>query len=174
MMHGLTVQNINIEQILAPIATVMDECWWFLGGAGMSFPSIRVPARLVAQPHATKGVQAPYDPVDWQRYLNEYRAGADEYSRWIETLGTDRVGKPGFFSRYAAGMDARWQLYFVSDATAIERTGFADAARQFTGVWFDAPASEMPASRPVSAPASWSPATRAPKSCLPPQASAEA
>ena len=157
-MHGLTINNIHLDRVLAPIAIALDACWWYLGGAGMSFPSIRPPTRLPPEPHHagerkrrgpgrhTRTGPPKYDPPDWQRYLSESRAAQDEYARWIDHLGGARIGKPGFFRRYAAGMDKNWQMYFVSDAAALDCTGFvADALRRFKGVWFDAPPPDLPA-----------------------------
>jgi hypothetical protein len=156
-MHGLTVHNFRLAQALAPIAVSMDQCWWYLGGAGMSFPSIQPPARLTTPTHIQNdrfrrgpgryaSVQAAshFDPADWQRYLAESAAAAEEYGKCVDLLGDARVGKPGFFRRYAAGMDTNWQIYFASDAPALEQVGFGDAARQFNGVWFDPPPTELP------------------------------
>jgi hypothetical protein len=153
-MHGLTVHNIHLDQVLAPVAISLDACWWNLDGAGMSFPWVRPPTRLPPEPPKPRRrgpgrhtFSAPplFDPPDWQRYLDESRAAREEYDHWIELLGSNRIGKPGFFRRYAAGMNGDWQIYFASDAPTLETAGFAEADRLFNRVWFDPPPTAMPA-----------------------------
>src|SRR5438045_4082390 len=110
-MHGLTVNNIHLDQVLAPVVIPIDACWWNLGGAGLSFPSVRPPNRLPPESpsprrrgpgrHRPSSSPVRFDPVDWQRYLDDSRVARDEYDRWIELYGHWRIGKPGFFRRYA-------------------------------------------------------------------------
>jgi hypothetical protein len=138
-MHGLTVSNTCLEQTLAAIAAHLDQCWWYLGGAGMSFPWIRPPRRS-----DDSGLK--FDPVDWDRYLRENEAAAREYGRWLDNdSAAYRVGKPGFFSRYSAGMEGDWKIYYASDAAAIPLSSFDEAAGRFDGVWFDPPPDDLPA-----------------------------
>jgi hypothetical protein len=160
-MHGLTVDNIHLDRVLAPVAHHLDRCWWYLGGAGMSFPHVRKPNPL-ADPETNKpqgrqdrrrarrqAMQSPspgprFDPEDWQRYLDESRAAGEEYARWLDDSCTYRVGKPGFFSRYAAGMDSNWQTYYASDSNELRPSSFDEVSRRFDGVWFDPPPGDLP------------------------------
>ena len=159
MWHGLTTSNIHIDQVLAPVASQMDRCWWYLGGTGMRLPWIRQPRTLTPpRPDPTKlgrrekrklkrmPVERPdYDPVDWQRYLDESRAAATEYEKWLEVgTGGCRVGKPGFFKRYAAGMDHDWKAYFASDASEMPLSSMDEGARRFDRVWFHEPPDDLP------------------------------
>lgn len=155
-MHGITVQNIHLDRVLAPLVGTLDQCWWYLDGTGMSLPSIRPPARVPAPPagEGARGRRGPgrhshapparFDPADWQRFMNETRAAQAEYERWVVQLGHERFGKPGFFSRYAAGMDKNWKMFFASDAPTLEQAGLAEAARLFDHDWFDSPPAELP------------------------------
>jgi hypothetical protein len=145
--HALTVNNVHLDQVLAPIAKSLDQCWWFLGGAGMSFPSIRPPTRIAPPPKTAKtfdDLRAQYDRADWERYSREMQAANEEYSNWLDTSTDDRIGKPGFFARYAAGMDGTWAMYYASDADQLPMHSFRSAVQRFDGVWFDPPPEDLP------------------------------
>jgi hypothetical protein len=145
--HALTVNNIHLDQVLAPVATSLDHCWWFLGGAGMSFPSVRPPARIAPPPRTAKtfdDLKAQYDPADWERYSREMQAENDEYNNSLDTSTDDRIGRPGFFSRYARGMDSNWAMYFASDAPELPAYSLKSAARRFERFWFDPPPDDLP------------------------------
>ena len=151
-MHGLTIQNVNFAQVLKPLETTLNDCWWWVGGAGITFPDIR-PAATLPQRQAPKVWKGPgryshpqrmsgpieFDPADFERYMAESNAASEEYAKWIELLGDQRVGKPGYFGRYAKGLGRDWDLYFASDAPALESSGLSEAAQRFFGVWFDPP-----------------------------------
>jgi hypothetical protein len=146
-MQGLTVNNIHLNRVLEPVAYYLDNCWWYLGGAGMSFPSIAPPAR-VEVPKGTKMPEgiAQFDPVDWQRYLDESNVASREYAKWLidPDLAEYRVGKPGFFERYAAGMDGGWAMYCVSDAPQLTLTSFDEFVSRFERHWFVEPPENLP------------------------------
>jgi hypothetical protein len=97
--------------------------------------------------HSSAGLAAlgPPDPEDLQRYLAESRGASDEYARWLDGRCEYRVGKPGFFSRYGAGMEGDWKMYFVSDAPDLQPTSFDDAVSRFDRVWFGEPPADLPA-----------------------------
>lgn len=130
-MLGLTVQNIPLDRVLAPIVGMLDQCWWYLGETGMSFPSIRPPARIPSQ--REPGRRGPgrhshlpparFDPADWHRFIDETKVAQAEYENWVVQLGHERFGKPGFFSRYAAGMDKNWKMFFASDVPTLNKAG---------------------------------------------------
>ena len=86
----------------------------------------------------------PFDPDDLQRDLAENSDAEREYSTWLDTSYGDRVGRPGFFSRYAAGMGGDWQMYFASDAAVLPRLSLSEAVSRFDRVWFDAPPADLP------------------------------
>jgi hypothetical protein len=146
-MLGLTVNNTHLHRVLEPLAYHLDYCWWYLGGAGMSFPAIRPPKR-VEVPKSTKlseGV-AEFDPADWQRYLDESNAASREYANWLTDLdfASYRVGKPGFFRRYASGMDGNWAMYCASDAGELPLPSFDVFASRFEGHWFVQAPDDLP------------------------------
>jgi hypothetical protein len=131
--HGLHVNHADFDQVLKPLAGFLDACWWNLGGAGMHFPSIRPAARL-------KGSRInEFDPDDLKRYIAEQREASAEYDKWVDNSTTDRVGIPGFFSRYAPGIEGNWKTYYVSDAVNLPAESFALARKTFDGNWFDWP-----------------------------------
>ena len=146
-MLGLTVNNIHLEQVLHPVAYHLDNCWWYLGGHGMSFPSVQPPKR-VDVPKGTKPLEglAQFDPVDWQRYLDDTSAASREYANWLidPDLAKYRVGKPGFFSRYVAGMDGGWAMYAASDAPDLPLSSFDQFANHFERHWFTEPPEGLP------------------------------
>jgi len=124
-MYGLTVDNIHFDEVLKPIARQLDFCWWYLGGAGMTFPWL--------------------DATDRERFDREYQAASTEYANWLDTSAGIRVGKAGFFSRYARGIEGDWKIYYVSDAAELPADAFRAAAAKFDRVWFEPPPSDMPA-----------------------------
>jgi hypothetical protein len=116
-MIGMTVNNTRQAQVLAPVARQLDLCWWYLGGAGMSFPWIRPPRRLPAPtpvplrrgPGRHSGRPAepgPLEPEDWERYLAESRAASDEYRNWLDDRCAYRVGKPASSAGTARALKA--------------------------------------------------------------------
>jgi hypothetical protein len=155
-MLGLTVNNIYLARVLVPVAHYLDHCWWYLGGTGMSFPGIRLP-RTIGDVESERtdvsrdarqrspALEAPrFDPGDLQRYREETRAASAEYANWVDASRGYRVGKPGFFSRYAAGMDGGWQTYYVSDSAEQWPVSFGCMAKRFDTVWFEAPVDVPP------------------------------
>lgn len=159
--HGLTVSDIDLDRVLAPAANHLDNCWWYLGGAGMSFPWVKPPRRVEPPEPPPAGRQArkkarnqarrsppsgamQFDPEDWQRYQDETNAAAAEYGQWLDDSVDYRVGKPGFFKRYAAGMDGDWQMYFASDEPQLPVNAFDECVRRFDGNWFEAPPDDLP------------------------------
>jgi len=162
--HGLTTHNIHLDLVLAPVAAKLDRCWWYLGGAGMRFPWIKPPAVLKEyEPAVSNGRQARkkarneakkrpppgpmrFEPADWQRYLDESRAAEEEYAKWLDDSGAVAygVGKPGFFRRYAAGMDGDWQIYYASDAPELPVSSFDECASRFDFVWLVEPPDDLP------------------------------
>jgi hypothetical protein len=148
-MLGLTVSEVRLDVVLASASTMLDQCWWYLGGHGMRFPWIRDVNLLPPEPKPKKKGPGRYsdplqpsrvDPVDFARYMAEYEAATAEFEDWLQ----DGVGRPGFFSRYATGIDADWATYYASDASELPAEAFSEALARFNRVWFDYPPSDLP------------------------------
>ena len=146
-MLGLTISNIHLHRVLEPIAYQLDYCWWYLGGHGMNFPSV-VPPKRVDVPKGAKVPEgiAPWDPADWQRYVEESDAASREYARWLSDpdVADYRVGKPGFFSRYSTGLEGGWAMYCASDAGELPLSSFDQFASRFERYWFAEPPEGLP------------------------------
>ena len=155
-MHGFTVHNVCLDVVLKPITARLDQCWWYLGGAGMSFPSVRPPSRLPPEPDVRKFQKrgpgrrsrlpalGKLDPDDLKRHLDELAEASAEYGRWLADRHGARVGKPGFFSRYAVGLDTNWQMYYASDAHDLDGCSFDTIVKRFDRNWFGPVPDDVP------------------------------
>jgi hypothetical protein len=146
LVKGLSVNNVCLNDVLKPAEAYLDGCWWYIGGAGMQFPSVRTPKRAPVDSKSKKPPVPPFDAVDWERYLNESKAAREEYANWLvsDDIVKYRVGKPGFFSRYIAGIDGNWAMYCASDAPELRPTSFDEFESRFKRHWFDPPPENLP------------------------------
>ncbi|QDV69914.1 hypothetical protein Poly24_36320 [Rosistilla carotiformis] len=88
-------------ELFAPIIETADSCWWFLGGYGIQLP-------------------APPNAEDPSVVLKHMESQSREYANWLNDDFGYRVGKPGWFSRYANYADTNWAMYFgCNNATEI-------------------------------------------------------
>ena len=97
-MYGLRIEcDQELTQILEPINQVLDDCWWYLGGAGVTLPLYPGNASV-----------------------EEVKLQSVEYAQWLDDEAGYRVGKPGWFSRYIDYVDSCWELYFVCESSSSE------------------------------------------------------
>lgn len=95
-MQGLRIVcDQELSMILAPIQQTLDNCWWYLGGAGVQFPL-----------HAQNATAA------------ELEQQTSDYSRFLDDRSGYRVGKPGWFSRYINYVDTSWELFFACEGSS--------------------------------------------------------
>ncbi len=111
--------------MLQPITAFLDGCWWCLGGCGASYGP-RYPGKDTT-------------PDQLARWREELARAADEYSLWVDFDWPNyRVGIPGFFSRYASGINTDWKIYYASDAPQLPVHSFDEVQSKSIG-WFEPP-----------------------------------
>lgn len=105
-MKGIRVSSAGLGHLLSPLAWYLDDCWWYFGGDG---------ARLWEGP-----VERPASPQD-------FRDAEALWARWVDDSHGVRVGRRGFFSRYADRVDFVWTTQFASDSPECPHDAFAKA-----------------------------------------------
>jgi hypothetical protein len=127
----------DLRWVLQPIAAHVDQCWWYLGGAGTNIYSLLPPLpeqNLPPFPPKIQSNQSEEARNDHESALKVWKealkaavekenkiksesleAVVNEYSRWINDECGYRVGIPGWFSRYAGIVDVDWNCYLASD-----------------------------------------------------------
>lgn len=97
-MYGLRIEcDQELSEILKPLRKSLDDCWWYLGGAGVQLP-------------LQQGL-ASNDELNQQSL---------DYAQWMDDESGYRVGKPGWFSRYIDYVDMNWALYFACESSSTE------------------------------------------------------
>src|SRR5215218_1996763 len=115
-MKVLHIDTPHFDICLSPLVTTLDACWWWFGGEGVSPP---------------KELLFADDPEALAEWCDALGSLIDDVQTW--RIG--RVGRPGFFSRFASGMGHDWDVYFVSDAAALPVESFHAMMGQSTN-WF--------------------------------------
>lgn len=97
-MYGLRIQgDRELSEILKPIQQTLDDCWWYLGGGGMTLPLYLG--------------NASAEMVEKQSL---------DYADFLDDESGYRVGKPGWFARYIDHVDACWNCYFVCESSSVQ------------------------------------------------------
>ena len=115
-MFGLRIEHpLALTTILSPMQYLLDQCWWYLGGAGVSLPN---PEGIKQPPPLTNS--SPEGLKQWQIENSEWLLAREEqekqYSQWIESTSDYRVGLPGWYLRYADYLDTDWAIYFACNS----------------------------------------------------------
>ncbi|QDV53785.1 hypothetical protein [Gimesia fumaroli] len=98
-MYGLRVEgDRELSEILKPIQQMLDDCWWYLGGAGVTLPLYLG--------------NASAEMVEKQSL---------DYANFLDDESDYRVGKPGWFARYIDHVDACWDCYFACESLSSEK-----------------------------------------------------
>ena len=107
-MRGIRVSSAGLGRLLSPLAWYLDDCWWYFGGnAAQLFDG---PVEQLASPERAREVE-------------------ELSSKWVDDSQGIRVGRRGFFSRYADRVDFVWTTHFASDAPECPYAAFENADR---------------------------------------------
>jgi hypothetical protein len=115
-MKVIQIYDARLDVCLQPLAPTLDECWWWIGGAG-------------ASPRLGVGVLSSADEAE------AYDRWRQEYSRFVESHPVGLIGRPGFFSRFGGDIDGDWKVYCASDAIEVPLASFA-AIQSYETNWF--------------------------------------